>query len=107
MSSGTSIEEGRLKPAPADRPQPGAVSEALHPWQFFVLAGLGCASAARLMRQLDAGAGYREQIERDLERRLADVPGPRDPSYNRATCASCSTVNDPDARFCKNCGSKL
>src|SRR5947207_7248166 len=57
------------------------------------------ARAARLMRQLDAGAGYREQIERDLERRLADVPGPRDPSYSRATCASCSTVNDPDARF--------
>jgi hypothetical protein len=26
--------------------------------------------AARLMRQLDAGSGYREQIERDLTKRL-------------------------------------
>jgi hypothetical protein len=31
------------------------------------------ARAARLMRQLDAGSGYREQIERDLSKRL--TPG--------------------------------
>src|SRR5438093_817320 len=29
------------------------------------------ARAARLMRQLDAGTGYRQQIERDIARRLA------------------------------------
>ena len=28
------------------------------------------ARAARLMRQLDAGAGYREQIEKDLAKRI-------------------------------------
>jgi len=36
------------------------------------MSGLLRARAARLMRQLDAGSGYREQIERDLARRLED-----------------------------------
>jgi hypothetical protein len=86
--------------------------------------------AARLMRQLDAGVGYREQIERDLAKRL----GPRVPSARESaavsrgaedassvhaagvetslpaagrTCGSCHTENDSDARFCKECGQKL
>ncbi|HKT79878.1 MAG TPA: zinc ribbon domain-containing protein [Vicinamibacterales bacterium] len=100
--------------------------------------------AMRIMKQLDAGAGYREQIERDLAKRLGDRAGdaaassrPRrapgataspDAAASRAatardsapstdtaaaqdaaarTCASCSAVNDPDARFCKSCGVKL
>jgi hypothetical protein len=62
------------------------------------------ARAARLMRQLDAGAGYREQIERDLEKRLGEKVAT--PSSERA-CASCATVNDLDARFCKSCGHAL
>jgi hypothetical protein len=62
------------------------------------------ARAARLMRQLDAGAGYREQIERDLEKRLGEKAAP--PASDRA-CAACATVNDVDARFCKACGRPL
>jgi hypothetical protein len=87
------------------------------------------ARATRLMRQLDAGVGYRQQIERDLAKRLsasapaaregsapARTDGPRpeahpEPEAKSAapfrTCAACSTANDPDARFCKECGHKL
>jgi hypothetical protein len=80
------------------------------------------ARAARLMHQLDAGAGYREQIEKDLAARLgqgdARLTPSRDASDDEAdtrspkasaerVCASCATVNDPDARFCKGCGGKL
>ena len=105
------------------------------------------ARAARLMRQLDAGEGYRSEIERELEKRLGDAGSRLKPSRDEdankdrdadarlkpsryedredpdgrsaaadgrsATalaerlCASCSTVNDSDARFCKSCGNKL
>jgi hypothetical protein len=76
------------------------------------------ARAAGLMRQLDAATGYREQIEKDLAKRLG-TPGPKDPAYARSEdgrragpvdspiCPSCSTANDHDARFCKSCGQKL
>ena len=64
------------------------------------------ARAARLMRQLDAGAGYRDQIERDLARRLGESSRPKEPA-SEPTCAACATVNDADARFCKSCGNKL
>ena len=76
--------------------------------------------AARLMRQLDAGAGYREQIEKDVAKRVvsdARLRPSRDQDTaeggGRATasaerpCASCQTTNDHDARFCKSCGAKL
>jgi len=90
------------------------------------------ARAGRIMRQLDAGSLYREQIEKEVEQRVAAAsagsaareprPAPRDPAYTvvetpspvgrvprsgPAVCASCNTQNDPDARFCKACGSKL
>jgi hypothetical protein len=83
------------------------------------------ARAGRLMRQLDAGAGYRGQIERDLARRLETAPGPKEPAHSRSEeysrpedacpagptdapiCAQCSTANDSDARFCKACGQAL
>jgi hypothetical protein len=59
------------------------------------------ARAARLMRQLDAGAGYRGQIEREIERRIGKV----DQVHAVASvCISCGTTNDADARFCKGCG---
>ena len=81
-------------------------------WQE--MSGRLRARAGRLMRQLDAGAGYREQIERDLALRLGGAPGPQDSAYARGadpagppTCAECATVNDADARFCKSCGQKL
>lgn len=59
--------------------------------------------AAGLIRQLDAGDGYREQIEKEIAKR---VGGPAVAARVNA-CASCSTVNDPDARFCKRCGASL
>jgi len=96
------------------------------------------ARAARLMKQLDAGGSYRAQIERDLTTRLGEPTGaakapPHD--YGRTdavnapahdyeagsadqprggkkanyfiTCATCSTSNDADARFCKSCGERF
>jgi hypothetical protein len=70
------------------------------------------ARATRLIRQLDASAGYRTVIERDLVKRLGetsdagDQAGPRAHAGERP-CANCSTANDADARFCKSCGDKL
>jgi hypothetical protein len=92
------------------------------------------ARASRLMRQLDAGPGYREQIEKDLAKRLGEAnarlkpshyTGDEEPDTRSANglaerldtrsakasaeraCTSCATVNDADARFCKGCGGKL
>jgi hypothetical protein len=64
------------------------------------------ARATRLMRQLDAGGGYRDQIERDLAKRLEGM-GARAADAAVRTCAGCATANDADARFCKACGRKL
>ena len=58
------------------------------------------ARAVRLMSQLDGAALYRAQIVRDLQTQaVAPTSQPR--------CASCKTVNDTDARFCKSCGAAL
>ena len=72
------------------------------------------ARAARLMRQLDAGSGYRDQIEKDLAKRIEGdtrVKPPRSEENANASavgfCASCATVNDTDAKFCKSCGARL
>jgi len=78
------------------------------------------ARAARLMRQLDAGAGYREQIEKDLAKRIEGnarlKPSRSDASEGAGgsakasaerVCASCATANDTDAKFCKQCGAAL
>ena len=76
------------------------------------------ARAAGLMKQLDAGAGYREQIERDLVKRLTVPPDQRGPDHGRRAdlsnpasvgnfCTECGTKNEGDAKFCKNCGHKL
>ena len=83
------------------------------------------ARAARLMRQLDAGAGYRERIERDLAKRLEKTEDARlKPSRSseqdaqasehssakasaERVCAACETANDADARFCKACGQAI
>ena len=81
------------------------------------------ARAARLIRQLDSTSGYRDQIERDLARRLGPLSAfPRESegaaadkprhdvqasSASERVCAACSTSNDLDAKFCKACGQKL
>jgi hypothetical protein len=78
------------------------------------------ARAVSLIKQLDAtGSGYQAIIEREVSARLgqrgptAPVSGPPPPESQSqqvqptaATCA-CGTTNDPDAVFCKRCGSKL
>jgi hypothetical protein len=74
----------------------GKVSEK----DFAEMSGRLRARAARLMRQLDAGAGYREQIEREIERRIGKAE-------SVGVCAACATKNDADARFCKGCGKAL
>lgn len=65
--------------------------------------------ASRLIRQLEAGTGYRDRIERDLAKRLGTADTPRETTARSAesTCAACSTANDVDARFCKSCGARL
>src|SRR5438477_8220581 len=77
------------------------------------------ARAARLMRQLDAGSGFREQIEKDLAKRMAAADARVKPSRPEGSdsrdakasaerlCAACQTVNDADAKFCKGCGQPL
>jgi len=59
--------------------------------------------AVGLIRQLDAGGGYREAIEREVERRLSESG---DQPLGLSGC-ECGTKNDPDAKFCKNCGARL
>ncbi len=89
------------------------------------------ARATGLMRQLDAGASYRQMIEQEVAERVARSGGSRaggltagggsmaggsgdqDPPYEDGAeaaerqCVSCGTGNDLDARFCKGCGAKL
>jgi zinc ribbon protein len=79
---------------------------------FEVMAGRLRARAMGIMKQLEAGTSmYRQEIEKELAARLGKTSKP-DPKIGRAasrpsvTCA-CGTANDPDARFCKNCGARL
>ena len=111
----------------------GRVSEE----DFKEMAGRLRVRAARLIRQLDAGAGYRQQIESELQKRIGDAdarpadarlkpsrygsdadPRRAKPSAEpealaehedsaERVCSSCDTANDADAKFCKSCGAKL
>ena len=71
------------------------------------------ARALGLMKQLDAGGGYKEQIAREVERRLAEGASGASSASSASSastgsvCTACETVNDEDAKFCKNCGAKL
>jgi hypothetical protein len=71
------------------------------------------ARAISLMRQLDAGGGYRELIERELKARVSSpgrekrvTPAPKMAPVAPRNCA-CGAVNDLDAAFCKRCGTRL
>ncbi|MGC4085774.1 MAG: zinc ribbon domain-containing protein [Vicinamibacterales bacterium] len=64
------------------------------------------ARAARLIKQLDAGSGYRSTIEHDLATRLGDS-APHQKAQHQRQCPTCSTTNDADARFCKSCGERF
>jgi hypothetical protein len=78
---------------------------------FKEMSGRLRARAARLMRQLDAGAGYRERIEQELAKRLEPKKGATDArqtgSRTALVCGACETMNDADAKFCKSCGQAL
>jgi len=101
---------------------------------FDEMAGRLRARAMNLMKQLDAGgSGYREAIEHELRERLkgsaagttrslerAETDGTRSAETGRArsldradlvnaprSCASCRTINDADAMFCKRCGTSF
>ena len=86
----------------------GKVSEQ----DFAEMSGRLRARASRLIRQLDASAGYRQQIEKEVDERvgrtLSGSPGVPDrarPTIHQ--CPACGTDNDVDARFCKHCGANL
>ena len=72
---------------------------------FDEMSGRLRARALGLMRQLDEGGGYREQIAKEVQERLSD-PSIRLKADTPGLC-ECGTQNDPDAKFCKNCGAKL
>jgi hypothetical protein len=65
------------------------------------------ARATRIIRQLDAGSGYRTKIEADVAKRLEKVEPEARARAQARTCAACQTPNDADAKFCKGCGQKL
>ena len=70
------------------------------------------ARAAGLLKQLDAGGGYRELIAKEIEARVAESPSDSTApiakeAVRAGLCGACSTQNDADARFCKSCGAKL
>lgn len=92
----------------------GKVSQA----DFDEMSGRLRRRAMGLIQQLDANAGYREQIERELASIVAapsvptSTPASPDMGDEAAApalplCAACDTANDRDARFCKQCGSPL
>lgn len=90
---------------------------------FDEMSGRLRARAIGLMRQLDAGDGYKTTIEQELVQRLgasgrrvvessaaARAPASDAPEVRRAaplSCGGCGSENDADARFCKNCGARL
>jgi hypothetical protein len=77
---------------------------------FAEMSGRLRARAAGLIQQLDAGASYRDQIQKEIERRLSKGGAAAPPTPAKAApavCAACGVANDPDARFCKGCGSRL
>jgi hypothetical protein len=76
---------------------------------FDEMSGRLRARAMTLMQQLEEGAaGYRPEIERQLQAKLAQRVGSAPPAAILApACAGCGTVNDADAAFCKRCGRKI
>ena len=73
---------------------------------FDEMSGKLRARALGLMRQLDAGGGYREQIAKEIEERLSTDAVRLKPDTT-GVCDRCDTQNDSDAKFCKNCGARL
>jgi hypothetical protein len=82
---------------------------------FDEMAGRLRARALSFMKQLDEDAsGYRSVIERELQARLASAPAKPEPEPAHSAprtapsdSCTCGTANDPDAVYCKRCGTKL
>jgi hypothetical protein len=78
---------------------------------FLEMAGRLRQRAASLIQRLDEGQSYRAQIEQELAKRLgssaASAHAAARPAAAAEPCAGCGTTNDPDARFCKQCGASL
>ncbi len=75
---------------------------------FDEMSGRLRARAAGLIRQLDAGGDYREQISKEVEKRLeGGSSGGHHAAAASPACAQCGTAHDGDAKFCKNCGARL
>ena len=82
---------------------------------FDEMSGRLRARALWLMRQLDAGGGYKDQIAKEVEERLSSAgtvrlkpdATPQALVESAGVCSQCETQNDVDAKFCKNCGAKL
>ena len=79
---------------------------------FDEMSGRLRARAVGLMRQLDEGGGYRELIAKEVQQRLEGDGFSHRHGAAAAKAAAlqtcdCGTKNDPDAKFCKNCGAKL
>jgi len=91
------------------------------PQDFDDMAARLRARALGIMKQLDAGTtAYRALIEKELAARIGhtrtDHAAGITPGRETATTPDlkvgptgcvCGTPNDPDARFCKSCGTKL
>jgi hypothetical protein len=69
--------------------------------------------AARLIAELDAGAGYRNEIEQEIVRRIGAVPLASAASADTVGsdespfCSQCGQRHDLDARFCRHCGANV
>ena len=75
---------------------------------FAMLSAQYRAEAKRILRDIDEKiAPARALAEKLVANRLAKADGPDEPSSLAADCANCSTSNEPDAVFCKKCGTKL
>jgi len=81
---------------------------------FAEVSGRLRARAAGLLRQLDAGTSYRDQIDREIAGRVGAPRTSAGPEKSQAApappgvaCGTCETRNDADARFCKGCGGRL
>ena len=68
--------------------------------------------ASRLISDLDAGAGYRNEIEKEIARRIGGGSQTPAVSADAGTdalpfCSQCGQRHDRDARFCKHCGANV
>ena len=69
--------------------------------------------AARLIGQLDAGADYRNEIDKEIARRIGTKSEARAAEVGSGVagppraCPACGRDSDFDARFCKHCGANM